>query len=286
MIILNFKRKEMMKAFKNITTLVVAGAMMLMSACETIEDRDVLSNSFDPNKIELEVVQTANGKGNGLTLKMNTPGVIGYWDYLIDKKYSDVVNNVVFPIPGKHTFTYNVTTPYITGGNPANRQMISKTIEVDIRELDQPLPRAYYDLVGEDLGGKTWVFAGAGGDNKLWWYMSDPANAMNVWWNAGGTCCPPADVNGRIVFDLDGAANYTYYKNASDPGSKGSFSFNGNFTKLFIGGGQNLPGASEQGSGNTAGEYTVVELSANRLVLHTGTNNAGTGWTWVFVPKP
>jgi hypothetical protein len=275
-----------MKAFKNITTSVLAGAMLLMGACETIEDRDVLSNSFDPNNIELEVVQTANGRGNGLTLKMNTPGVIGYWDYKIDKKYSDVVNNVVFPISGKHTFSYIVSTPFITGGDPANREVITKTIEVDIQEFDQPLPTAYYDLVGEDLGGKTWVFDGAGGDNKEWWFMSDPANPFGLWWNAGGTCCAPADVAGKMVFDLAGAANYTYYKDGGSAGNKGTFSFNGDFTKLTIGGGQNLLGASEQGSGNTAGVYTIVELSANRLVLHTDTNGAGTGWTWVLVPKP
>lgn len=275
-----------MKAIKNITTLVVAGAMVLMSACDPIEDRDILGNSFDPNDIQLEVIQTAGGKGNGLTLKMNTPGVIGYWDYLIDKKYSDVVNNVVFPIPGTHTFTYRVATPFISGGDPANREYISKTIDVTIEVLDQPLPQAYYDLIGEDLGGKTWVFDGAGGDEKQWYFMSDPNNAWGLWWNAGGTCCPPSDVGGKMVFDLNGAANYTYYASAGSEGIVGSFSFSSDQKKLFIAGGINVLGAKENGSGNNAGEYTIVELTADRLVLHTGSNDAGTGWTFVFVPAP
>ena len=273
-----------MKAIKNLTRLVVAGAMVFMGACDPIEDRDTLQNSFDPSQIELEVIQTAGGKGNGLTLKMNTPGVTGYWDYLIDRKFTDVVNNVVFPIPGTHTFTYTVATPFITGGDLANSEVISKTIEVTIDELDQPLPQAYYDLVGDQLEGKTWVFDGAGGDEGQWWFMSDPGNPWGLWWNAGGTCCAPADVGGRMVFDLDGAANYTYFVNSGSAGSVGSFSFNGTYSKLFIGGGLNLLGASEQGSGNNGGEYTIVELTADRLVLHTGANNAGTGWTWVFVP--
>lgn len=271
-----------MKAIKNITTLVVAGAMVF-SACDPIEERDSLKNTFHPDDIELEVIQTADGKGNGLTLKMNTPGVIGYWDYLIDKKFTDEVN-VVFPIPGTHTFTYHVTTPLISGGNPDNREMVSKTIEVTVEELDQPLPEAYYNLIGDELQGKTWVFDGDGGDEGLWWFMSDPNNPWGTWWNAGGTCCPPPDVDGKMVFDLEGAANYTYYANEGAEGSVGTFSFNGNFTKLYVGGGQNLLGAGSNGSGNPNGEYTIVELTPERLVLHTNSNGAGTGWTWVLVP--
>src|SRR5690606_36036078 len=121
-----------MKAIKNIITIIVAGAMVFMSACDPIEDREILENTYTADNIELEVIQTADGKGNGLTLKMNTPGVIGYWDYLIDRKYTDVVNDVIFSIPGTHTFTYNVTTPLITGGNPGNREFVSKTIEVNV----------------------------------------------------------------------------------------------------------------------------------------------------------
>ena len=273
-----------MKVINKIGMFFVAVAVLLMNACSPIEDREILENSFNPEDIQLEVIQTAGGKGNGLTLKMNTPGVIGYWDYLIDKKYSDVVNGVVFPIPGTHTFTYYVSTPYIKDGDPANREIISKSIQVTIEQLDQPLPTAYYALIGADLGGKTWVFDGAAGDGKEWWYMSDPLNPKGLWWNAGGTCCAPADVTGKMVFDLNGGANYTYFANAGSAGTKASFSFNGTFTKLFIGGGQNILGAADQGAGNLAGEYNIVEMTADRLVLHTPTNNAGTGWTWVFVP--
>ncbi|HYF67743.1 MAG TPA: hypothetical protein VD884_06390 [Ohtaekwangia sp.] len=273
-----------MKTIKIITTFFI-GAMVFMSACDPIEERDTLKNSFNPDHIELEVIQTADGKGNGLTLKMNTPGVIGYWDYLIDKKYSDVVNDVIFPIPGTHTFTYRVATPHISGGNPANQEYISKTIDVTIEVLDQPLPQAYYDLIGDNLEGKTWVFDGTANDGGQWFFMSDPANPWGLWWNAGGTGSHPTDVDGKMVFDLDGGANFIYYANEEAEGSEGSFSFNGTYTKLFIGGGVNVLGAKEHGSGNNNGEYTIVELTPDRLVLHTGTNNAGTGWTWVFIPE-
>ncbi len=276
-----------MKAIKNISTAFFAGLMIFMSACDPIEDRDVLKNSFDPDQIQLIVTQTAGGKGNGLVLKMNTPGVIGYWDYLIDKKYTDEVH-VNFPIPGTHTFTYTVSTPYINGGNPGDREIITKTIDVTIEELDQPLPQAYYDLVGDDLTEKTWVFdGGPASDGGQWWFMSDPSNPWGIWWNAAGDCCPPADAAGKMIFDLDGGANYTYFASAGGAAvTGGTFKFSGDFKKLYITGPNNLLGAIAGSGGGNSGEYNIVELSADKLVLHVPNAEWATGWTWVFVPAP
>lgn len=263
--------------------LFVAGAMVL-SACDPIEDRDTLSNSFNPDDIQVEVVQSANGTGNGLTLKMTTPGVYGYWDYKLDKAYTNEIS-FVSPFKGNLTFTYHVATPFINGGNPSDREYVTKSVNVNVQVADNAVADPFYALVGEDLEGKTWVFDGSGGDNQMWWFMSDPGNPWGLWWNAGGTCCPPGDVNGKMVFDLDGAANLTVFANDAAAGQKGTFRFNSDFTKLYVGGGINVLGATFNGSGNNAGEYTIVELTSERLVLHTGSNNAGTGWTWVFVPE-
>ena len=39
--------------------------------------------------------------------------------------------------------------------------------------LDTPLDQDWYDLVSNNTAaGKTWVFDGAAGDGKLWWFMS------------------------------------------------------------------------------------------------------------------
>jgi hypothetical protein len=272
-----------MKIIKNITTSLIAGAMIFISACDPIEDRDTLKNSFNPDDIELEVIQTAGGVGNGLTLKMNTPGVSGWWNYLIDKKNSDEVY-VVFPIPGTHTFTYTVSTPYISGGNPANREVISKSIQVTIEVLDQPLPQDYYDLVGNDLASKTWVFEKA----DRWWYMSPPDGGYNtMWWDAYG-CCAPGDSNGKMVFDLDGGANFTYYSDASGPvAGTGSFSFNGSFDMLTIGGGANILGVTSCAAPNgyPSGQFVIKELTADHLVLYIPSASCGSGWTWRFVPE-
>lgn len=282
-----------MKAFKNITTLIATGVMIFMGACEPIEERENLENSFNPDNIELEVVQSAGGVGNGFTLKMNTPGVNGYWDYLIDKRFSDVATDIVFPIRGTHTFTFVVSSPLIVGGDPSNREYISKSVDVTIEEFDQPLPEAYYHLIGEELTGKSWVFDRA---STNWWYMSsggpEPPNPLAVWWNAT-ECCAPSDQGGKMVFDLDGAANYTYYPDKNgEPAGKGGFSFNSSFTKFYIAGGLNILGAEGTVDVNgcarslsTFAEFEIVELSSEKLVLYIPDAECDSGWTWVFVPE-
>jgi len=269
-----------MKMNKTIS-LIVGTLTIFFAACEPIENRDVLSNSFDPDNIELKVVQSTPG-GNGLSIQMNTPGIAGYWDYVIDKKYSDRVE-VVFPIPGTSTFTFHVTTPYIENGDLMSPTYVSKSIDVTINQLDQPLPEAYYKLVGANLEGKTWVFDGTGGDNGLWWYMTDPGNWQGLWWNAGGTCCPPSDASGKMVFDLDGGANFTYFASASGSAVEGSsWAFNADFTKLTIKGDSNILGSMECGANGKV--FEIKEFTADKLTLFVSNGGCSTGWVWVFVP--
>ncbi len=257
---------------------------IFFAACEPIENRDVLTNSFDPNDIQLEVVQSTTG-GNELSIRMKTPGIVGYWDYVIDRKYSDRVD-VIFPIPGTSTFTFYATTPYMDNNNPSEVSYISKTVDVTITQLDHELPPAYYKLVGATLQGKTWVFDGVGGDNRRWWFMSDPGNWAGLWWNAGGECCPPSDVSGRMVFDLNGGANFTYYPSTGDAGkvTGSSWAFNADFTKLTIKGAANILGSMDGGGNGKV--FEIKEFTDDRLTLFVSNAAWATGWTWVFKPAP
>ncbi len=267
----------------NKTISLIFGALtVFFAACEPIENRDVLSNSFDPNDIQLEVVQSTTG-GNELSIRMNTPGIVGYWDYVIDKKYSDRVD-VIFPIPGTSTFTFHVTTPYINNGDITDVSYISKSVDVTITQLDHALPEAYYKLVGDNLEGKTWVFdGGPEPDGKLWWYMSDPGNWAAMWWNAAGDCCPPSDAAGRMVFDLDGGANFTYYASPTAPAVTGSsWAFNADYTKLTIKGDANILGSMDGGGNNKV--FQIKEFTSDRLILFVPDAAWATGWTWVFKP--
>ena len=259
---------------------VLLAMIASFSSCSTIEDRDSLSNSFNADELQLEAVLSTTG-GNELTLKMKTPGVTGYWDYNINKAYTDQVKNIIYPIPGKATFTFHVTTPYLNGEKEADATYISKSIDVQIDKLDHELPQPYYDLIGSNLEGKTWIFDKSAGN---FWYMCPPNDATKyeqAWWGANNC----QDMDGKMTFDLDGAANYTYYANQNASAVKGgSFSFNSDFTKLYISGTQKLLG-NEEPRGNAAGEYQIIKLTSTQLILYVPTNGGGTGWCWVFKPQ-
>jgi len=271
-----------MKIYKALS-LIVGMLALLLAACEPIEDRQVLTNSFNPDDIELKVVQSTPG-GNELSIQMNTPGVAGYWDFVIDRKYSDRVD-VIYPIPGTSTFTFHVTTPYLEDGNINHLDFnISKSIDVTITQLDHELPPAYYKLVGDNLEGKTWVFDGVDEAGKLWWYMVAGYNWQEFWWNAGQDA-PPSDRYGRMVFDLDGGANYTYYSGPdADPVTGSTWAFNSDFTKLTIKGPAQLLGAYPGSGGGNAGVYQIKEFTADHLLLFVPDAEWATGWIWIFKP--
>jgi hypothetical protein len=257
-------------------SLLFAVVILFFSSCESIEDRNELENTTDINGVELIATQSTPG-GNKVTLKMNTPGITGHWDYNLGKAFTDEVE-FTYPIPGKSTYTFNGTL---------GAEFFTKTIDVQIDVLDSPLDQDWYDLVSaQTSAGQTWVFNGTGGDNGMWWYMSppnDPASYTTAWWNAGGSCCPPSDVSGTMKFDLDGGANYTY---VSAPGAtpvKGSFNLDVDNQTLKING-ANILGA-EDPRGNPDGLYTIISLTETELILYVHNNGGGTGWTWVFKPE-
>lgn len=262
--------------FNKISIFVATLLLFATSACEPIEERVELKNSFDPEKIELKVVQATPG-GNKLSLQMNTPGVVGYWDYGIDKKFSDRVE-VNYPIPGKHTFTYYVTNGFITQNDKGfSTTYVQKTIDVQIDKLDAPIPEAYVKLVGTDFNnGKTWVFDRS--NPSKWWYMTD-SDWTAFWWQPDTN----ADINGKMVFDLNGAANFKSYSTPSSSAVNGKWAFNSDFTKLTISGDANILGI-EGGGVNNAGSKTfdIKELTADRLILFQNNMAWSPGWVWVF----
>ena len=105
----------------------------MIASCAPIEDKMEIVNTFDPDNIQLTVEHSSPGS-NYFTLKMTTPGVTGYWDYTIGKAYGDEAK-VLFPITGKQTFKYVVSSAYIPNGDIMKSEIITKTIDVDIQHL-------------------------------------------------------------------------------------------------------------------------------------------------------
>ena len=263
-----------MKNIKIIYLLMVT-LLLVFSACEPIVDELNLSDSTNVEGVQLVATQSTPG-GNKITLSMVTPGITGYWNYNLGKALTNEVT-VVYPIPGKSTFTYVGTL---------GSQFFTKTIDVQIDKLDTPLDQDWYDLVSNNTAtGKTWVFDGVKDDDKLWWFMSAPNNpdgAMGVWWNAGGQCCPPSDWAGKMHFDLNGAANYNHYETTTSIPTKGSFVLDVANKKLIITGSKMLGSAA----GNKDGVYSIVTLTQDKMVLYLNNSETyGTGWTFVFKPQ-
>lgn len=261
---------------KILMSLFIGSLAMAYFSCEPIEERDKLSNSTDVDGVTLVATQSTAG-GNEITLEMTTPGVTGYWDYTLGKALTNKVT-FIWPIPGLATFTYTGTL---------GKEFFSKTIDVQVDVLDHPLDQDWYDLVSENTSaGKTWVFSGTAGDETLWWYMSAPYNWAEVWWNAGGTCCPPFDAGGKMVFDLDGAANYTYYSAPDADPVAGTFVLDVKNQKLDVNG-PNILGSTDPGYdiGNHDGIYQIIKLTQDEMILYVSSNAWGTGWNWHFKPE-
>ncbi len=257
--------------------LLLASFMLIFSACDPMVDEENLSDTTTVEGVKLVATQSTPG-GNKVTLSMTSPGITGYWDYNLGKALTNEVT-VVYPIPGKNTFTYVGTL---------GSQFFTKTIEVQIDKLDTPLDQDWYDLVSSNTAaGKTWVFykdnPQVNGDGPLWWFMSPPGNpdgSMGAWWNAG-ICCGPSDSNGKMHFDLNGAANYNHYETTTSTPTKGSFVLDVANKKLIISKSKMLGSAA----GNKDGVYSIVELTQTKMVLYLSNSETyGTGWTFVFKP--
>lgn len=85
-----------------------------------------------------------------------------------------------------------------------------------------------------------------------------------------------------MSFDLDGAANFTYFSGPDASPVAGSFVLDVANQTLQING-ANILGA-EEGGGNPSGFYQIVELTSDKMVLYVPNAAWSTGWTWVFVP--
>ncbi len=258
-----------------IISLIVGVLVLVALACEPIEDRDVLSNNVaDVSQVELIVSNP--GGGNDITMKMNTPGVTGYWNYSIGKAMTNEYTFKGYPVTGEAKVTFIGTL---------GKEFFEKSVTVNVEALTTAVSPMWTSILGDDaIAGKTWVFDGVGGDNNIWWCMVAPYNWQEVWWNAGGTCCPPSDAAGEMTFDLDGNANFTHKLNGVE--QKGTFVLNTEKGILKFLDAPML--GSLDGRYAKSGEYQIKEISDNVLLLYAPDSPDGdgfTGWVWRFKPK-
>jgi len=263
-----------MKRNNIIQGLFIGLLALMIGSCDAIVDEQHLENTATVEGVELTATQSTTG-GNEIEFYMKSPGVTGHWDYIIGKGVTDRTT-VTFPVTGTFDFKYVGTL---------GAEFFEKSTSVTINVLDHEVPPEWAALLGDDaVAGKTWVFdGGPTPDGGLWWFMADPGNPWAVWWNAAGDCCPPVDAAGKMHFDLNGAANYTYYSGPDATAESGFFVLNPASKTLKING-SNILGAEEP-RGNPDGLYQIISLTEDEMVLFVSNNAGGTGWTWVFRPE-
>lgn len=262
----------------------MVSVVLLLVACDPIVDEQYLKNTTDIDGVELVATQSTAG-GNGITLEMKTPGVTGYWSYFFGKGLSNKAT-FAFPLTGTFDFKFVGTL---------GAEFFEKTVSVTIDVLDQPVDPEWAYLLGDDpFAGKNWVFDGTGGDGNLWWFMSapgDPSGAMGAWWNAGGECCPPPDVNGKMnfYFDAKEGIKYNYFSDANATPANAGFELKlgsgGDYGTLKITDGENILGGYSDRKKSSA-EYTLISMSEDQIVLYADvTDEGGTGWTYIYKPE-
>jgi len=262
---------------KNIIGLfIVVVAAIAFVSCEPIENRQTMKGAVTEADIAQYVTVTPeirNGKrSNWILCKSDGLKALTSFSYSMGT-YVGTSHRLQVLEDGDHTFTLTVLN--------ADGTKLTKNYTVNVEEL--------YDLreewtwlcgFGTPSGSRTWVFDGEGGDDRVWWAMSDPGNPNGIWWNAGGECCPPSDVNGRMVFEFKGLVLTTYASPTDANPKKGTFAFNGDFTELTTNGDANILGSEEGGGNNRV--FKVVELTNNALFLFVPNAAWDTGWIWKF----
>ncbi len=272
-----------MKKINNLLALFVVGLLLFATACDPIEKRDELNSLIAVNDLELNVIYVGGEGNNRMVIEMNSPGVTGYWDWNFGKSLTN-----------RDSITYMATgISYLKFyGSTGDTQFVD-SIQIDITKMDYPLPDTWAFLVGVDpIAGKTWVLATDrpekmapydNGPEALFSFMSAPYNWLELWWNAGGTCCPPVDVNAEMTFDLaNGSTNYTYLN--EDATTNGTFSLKPSDETLQIIGADLVGayGAPGQIADTQDGLYQLKVISETEMILY---QVHGTGWTWIFKPK-
>ncbi|MFO8001456.1 MAG: PKD domain-containing protein [Marinilabilia sp.] len=260
---------------------IIALASLLLIGCEPKEfDDHELGQIPQEQELDFSFNETDNPNVIEFENESSRPG-IALWDFGNNTSAKGETATAEYPSKG----SYEVVMTLVTDGG---HERISKTVEIE--QDDYSLLDPMLEALVRDSEGKSWEFAGTPGDEGLWYFMSEndnPDGHMSPWWNAGGSGdVPPTDVDGRMHFDIVGGSNYTYYSGPDAEPQEGSFELDTDKSILTLNDAPVLGHTSEQDvqTGSEDGEYQVMSLTEDELVLYVPFNGYETGWTWVFRP--
>jgi len=252
----------------------------------------IFATSCEPQTDDIESI--GSGPINGIiTINDSNPykpiftakadnGFIYHWDF--DNGQKGVGNDVTsyFPFPG----TYSITC--IISGAGGKNVTVSKSFNVSTMDPNVATAPVWKELTGSG-SGRTWIYntdPATGFPDYCFQTYWDLANYPNNWKpeNSWGQCVRlTPDLNGKMIFDLNGGINYTYHQNTGDTGIMGSFLLDTDNMTITITDPYILDHAVDCTNAEVTltGVFDIKLLTDDEMILWQNQQN-GTGWSWSF----
>lgn len=263
---------------------------VLQWSCSPIEEEHKLGNILPESELNLDVHLLSEG-GNKIVMINNTPLIGSHWNYGsgISVRPQDTVT---VPFLGEKEIIF---TGICAGGT------VSTTRKVTISHILYPIEDEWTLFAGTDKEGKTWMWDYASPEDVVWGNGGYPGNTAPAWATikAGDmdNQDPEVGKDGVMLFDLNGAANFTKISQSGKVVEKGSFKFDMTKQKVMADGtpwsigtltiidGTILKGVSPNEGGKTIYEFDILKLTEDKMVLAHVLANGWEAWFWCFKVK-
>ena len=263
---------------------------ILQFSCNPIEEDHKQGSVIAESELDLEVYPLTEG-GNKIVMINKTPKIGAHWNYGsgISVRQQDTV---LVPFLGEKEIVF---TGICSGGTI----MTSRKVLID--KILYPIEDEWALFAGTDKNGKTWMWDYTSPDDVVWGNGGYPGNTAPAWATikAGDmdTQDPEVGKDGVMLFDLNGAANFTKISKTGKIVEKGSFQFDMTKQKLMADGtpwsigtltivdGTVLKGVSPNEGGKIVHEFDILKLTEDKMVLAHVLDNGWEAWFWCFKVK-
>ena len=254
---------------KKILYILTAIAVVFLYACEP--QMDVAPEIGAAPKGDFTI---DNSNPNNIVLTVNATDAFMYtWDLGNGEKAEGKVVTAYYAFKGDYTAKCTISGK---GGAIVSQKTISVSA-TDPQVSEKPIVK---ELTGSGAG-KTWVYADDNPDGLGYCYMVASYDWDEYWWNPYDGGASP-DFGSELVFDLDGAYNFT-----GVDGNVGSFSINADANTIqFID--ANILDWDEENCNpdmTATGLYNITKITDDELVLVQHQFDDDYAWTWRFKRK-
>ncbi|WP_163711231.1 hypothetical protein [Mangrovibacterium lignilyticum] len=253
----------------NILYLMVA-AMLLFVACDPIEERHDAGEVL--TEAELMSYMDVTITGNVATCTNTAPGVVSFWKTDFGQQSNN--NAVDFYIPLQNTYTATLTA-YCAGG-PVT---VSKEFVIEQNDPEY-FSDPFWNLLTNDVAGKSWVWATDIPGGKIWGNGGYLASVKPEWWALGvaDILSQGGTATDEIIFDLNGGLNFQVI-NSVDEGENTAVPGNGTGTfNMDLGEANHLMNSD----GSAVWSYGKITFTNHTIPLGFEPNSSGKPLHYVF----